>query len=185
MAGGIAGFIWGGLGGRVAMRILFLTSDDRVKGLTSDDGFEIGVITAATIFLLTFASILGTLAGAVFGLLRIVLGGPGWLVTLGVGITAAAVGGGLLVQADGIDFRVLEPLWLAVALFVLIPGLWGISVEPLTRRLVHVRAIFRTPPSYIERHYWGAAGTALGWLTMAALTTLGLIKLADDLSRLT
>ena len=37
-----SGAVIGGLGGRLAMRILFLTSGDGVKGLTSDDGFEIG-----------------------------------------------------------------------------------------------------------------------------------------------
>ena len=38
------------------MRIVLLTSDDRVRGLTSDDGFEIDVISVATIFLLIFTS---------------------------------------------------------------------------------------------------------------------------------
>jgi len=45
LAGGIAGFVWGGVGGRVAMRIVFLTSDDTVRGVISDDGFEIGRIS--------------------------------------------------------------------------------------------------------------------------------------------
>ncbi len=51
VAGMAAGLVWGGIGGRIAMRILFLTSDDRVRGLTSDDGFEIGTFSAATVFL--------------------------------------------------------------------------------------------------------------------------------------
>jgi hypothetical protein len=37
-AGGCA--VIGGLGVRLAMRILFLTSGDGVKGLTSDDGYK-------------------------------------------------------------------------------------------------------------------------------------------------
>ena len=48
-AGGMSGLLWGGVGGRVAMRVVLLTSDDRVRGLTSDDGFEIGRLSAATI----------------------------------------------------------------------------------------------------------------------------------------
>jgi hypothetical protein len=42
LIGALVGGIVGGLGGRLAMRILFLTSGDPVKGLISDDGFEIG-----------------------------------------------------------------------------------------------------------------------------------------------
>ena len=40
--GAISGAVIGGLGGRLVMRILLLTSDDTVRGVTSDDGFEIG-----------------------------------------------------------------------------------------------------------------------------------------------
>ena len=89
-AGGLAGLIWGGVGGRIAMRVVLMTSDDRVRGLTPDDGFEIGVISAATIFLLIFTAILGAIAGLVYGFLRMLLNGPQWLVTIAVGITAAA-----------------------------------------------------------------------------------------------
>ena len=95
------------------MRIVLLTSDDRVRGLTADDGFEIGVISAATIFLLIFTSILGAIAGLFYGLIRMLLKGPRWLIAIAVAVTAAAgAGGGLIVHADGIDFRLLEPLWL-------------------------------------------------------------------------
>ena len=38
-----------GIGGRIAMRVVFLTSNERVRGVTSDDGFEIGTFSAATI----------------------------------------------------------------------------------------------------------------------------------------
>ena len=37
--GAVCGAVIGGLGGRLAMRILFVTSDEAVKGLISDDGF--------------------------------------------------------------------------------------------------------------------------------------------------
>ena len=55
IAGGaeaVAGLVWGGIGGRIAMRVVFLSSNDGVRGLTSDDGFEIGTISSATMFLL-------------------------------------------------------------------------------------------------------------------------------------
>ncbi|MGI9648497.1 MAG: hypothetical protein ACR2OI_08265 [Acidimicrobiia bacterium] len=185
MAGALAGFFWGGIGGRLAMRILFLTSDERVRGITSDDGFEIGVITGATVFLLVFTAILGAMAGAVYGVLRMLLRGPRWLIAIGVGIAAAAGQGALVVKADGIDFRILEPLWLAVGLFLLITGAWGVSVVALTERLLRPGTVFRVLPSQIDRRYGGAFGSTLGWLALLAITTLGIIDLARDIAKLT
>ena len=185
-AGGLAGLIWGGVGGRIAMRVVLMTSDDRVGGLTSDDGFEIGVISAATIFLLIFTAILGAIAGLVYGFLRMLLNGPQWLVTIAVGITAAAgAGGGMIVHADGIDFRLLEPLALTVSLFLLIPGAGGVTVVVLTERLLK-SSVGRPPmPTHIDRRIWGTTGNVVGWLVLATITTLGLVDLARDLARLT
>jgi len=42
-SGAIAGALVGGIGGRLAMLLLRLTSPDAVTGMISDDGFEIGV----------------------------------------------------------------------------------------------------------------------------------------------
>ena len=186
VAGTLAGFVWGGVGGRVAMRILFLTSDERLRGLISDDGFEIGRISGDTIFLLIFTSILGALAGLVYGLLRMLLRGPKWLVASAVGATVAAgAGGGLIVRADGIDFRVLEPLWLAVGLFLLIPGAWGVTVVLLTERLLRPGTLYQKLPSQINKRYWGPIGNTLGWLILTGITTIGLIDLTRDLATLT
>lgn len=43
-AGLIAGALVGGLGGRIAMFILRLTSDPSLRGLTTDDDFTIGIV---------------------------------------------------------------------------------------------------------------------------------------------
>ena len=186
LAGGVAGLIWGGVGGRVAMRILFLTSDDRVRGLTSDDGFEIGVFSGATVFLLIFTAILGGLAGILYGLLRMVLRGPPWSIALGIAIAAAAGGGGgAIVQSHGIDFRVLEPLWLAVGLFLFIPAAWAVTVVPVTERLLRPGAVFAVLPSHINKRYWGTAGSTIGWLILVVIAGLGLANLARDLANLT
>jgi hypothetical protein len=37
---------------------------------------------------------------------------------------------------DGIDFRVLAPLWLAVAMFIALPGLYGLMMSVLAERLL-------------------------------------------------
>lgn len=185
MAGMLAGFVWGGIGGRIAMRVLFLTSSDVVGGLISDDGFEIGRISADTIVLLIFTTILGAIAGLLYGLLRMLIRGPRWLIAIAVGVAAAAgAGGGLIVNAEGIDFRVLDPLWLAVGLFLLIPAAWGVTVVPLTERLLQPGAVFKTLPAQIDKRFWGPLGSALGWLILAAVTAFGLVDLVDDLERL-
>ena len=83
------------------MRVLFLTSHG-VDGRISDDGFEIGLFSPATVFLLVFASVVGTVGGLAFGLLRVWLRGPRLLVAIGLAIAASAVaGGGFLVHGRG------------------------------------------------------------------------------------
>ncbi len=165
--------------------MLFLTSDERVRGLTSDDGFEIGVISGATVFLLIFTLFLGALGGLIYGITRRVLRGPTWMVAVAVAVTAAAGEGALIVTADGIDLRLLEPLWLAVGLFVLIPGAWGVSVVVLTDRLLRPGTVFRSLPHQIDRRYLGTIGSAFAWLALTSITALGLVELIRDVARLT
>ena len=44
------------------------------------------------------------------------------------GLAAAAVAGSMLVHRDGIDFTLLKPTWLAVGLFVALPGVFGMLI---------------------------------------------------------
>ena len=48
-----------------------------------------------------------------------------WFRRLTTGLAAAVVAGSMLVHADGIDFTILKPTWLAIGLFVALPGLFG------------------------------------------------------------
>ncbi len=102
------------------MGVLRVTSPDTVRGRISDDGFEIGQISAATVFLLAITTGLGAVVGVVYIAVRRAVPGRwgrwGWIF---VGTT---VGGSLLLHADGVDFNLLEPTWLAVTLFILIPA---------------------------------------------------------------
>jgi hypothetical protein len=178
-AGAVAGLIWGGIGGRIAMRVVFLTSDDRVRGVTSDDGFKVGTISSATMFLLILTTILGGLAGFAVGIIRMVTTGPTWAVAIGVSLAAAAYGGAGIVHTDGVDFRLLEPLWLTVGLFVLIPGLWGATVVVATERLLRFN-IEGLPPRVLRR-YWGASG----WMLLVGITAMGIRGLLADIATLT
>src|SRR5262245_14375558 len=60
LAGGIAGFGVGGLGGRVAMRIAALASGDQARGVVTEAGATVGRVTVeGTLFLLLFGGIGG------------------------------------------------------------------------------------------------------------------------------
>lgn len=179
-AGAIAGLVWGGIGGRLAMRIVFLTSDPGLRGVISDDGFEIGRFSGNTIFLLGFTLILGGLVGVVFGAIRALVAAPDRVLAPVIGVTAAAFGGGGIVHSGGIDFKILEPLWLTVGLFVLIPALWGFTVVPLATRLSPLLLKTNDPPTAAA----GRAGRIAGWLFLAAVYFRGATDLVDDIADL-
>ena len=178
-AGAAAGLVWGGIGGRIAMRVVFLTSNEHVRGLTSDDGFEIGTFSGATMFLLIVTTILGGMAGFGVGIIRMVTSGPTWAVAIGISLAAASFGGASIVHTDGVDFRLLDPLWLTVGLFVLIPGLWGATVVVVTERLL--RRYTTGLPLLVHRRYWGATG----WILLVGVTTFGIRGLVADIATLT
>lgn len=186
LAGFIAGFVWGGIGGRVAMRVLFLTSSDSVRGVTSDDGFEIGRISGDTIFLVISMSFLGAILGAAYGLFRVLIQGPIWMVSAGMAAAlGAGAGGGLIVSADGIDFRFLDPLWLAIGLFIFLPAAWAATVVLATERLLHSTSFFRVALPGVDARPFGTLGSLIAWASLAVATTLGIIDLLDDIDQLT
>jgi hypothetical protein len=131
-AGAIAGFVVGGIGGRLAMLLLRLTSPDYVIGMTSDDDFEIGVVSLQTFNLLFGLAAVGGVVGVLYGALRSAIPSrlrlPVW-----VGFWAC-LGGANFVHEDGIDFTVLEPALLAIVFFVALPGIAAAVVVLLVER---------------------------------------------------
>jgi hypothetical protein len=126
VSGVSAGALLVGLGSRVAMLILRLTSPDSVHGVESDDGFTIGEVTiGGTYNLLQLGAVVGIIGAAAYLWVAPWLIGPTWFRRLTTGLAAAAVAGSMLVHADGIDFTVLKPTWLAIGLFVALPGVFG------------------------------------------------------------
>jgi hypothetical protein len=120
-AGGAGGALIGGVGGRLAMFLLRLTSDPAVRGIESDDGFVIGrfdVMSTLGLLLLT------TILGAIVGL--IVIAGRPFLprkaMPVAWAVAGAIAGGALLIHQDGVDFNALDPPALAIALFIAIPA---------------------------------------------------------------
>ena len=142
VAGGLTGLVVVGIGGRLAMLLLRLTSEQNVRGVLSDDGFVIGRVTlSGTYNLCAVGAGLGVVAAAVYTWVAPWLMGPTWFRRVTCALGAGAVIGGILVNGDGVDFTRLEPTWLAIALFVAIPaafgGLVGIAVD--RARLVAAR----------------------------------------------
>jgi hypothetical protein len=132
--GAIVGAVVGGIGGRLAMLGLRLTSDERVLGVTTDDGFEIGQFTTATFFLLMVTAGLGAATGAAYFVAREALPQHGRPL-----LWAAAVG--LLVGADllkpqSLDFTLLDPRSFAVASFVLLPTVAAFLIAFTLERLL-------------------------------------------------
>lgn len=126
----VAGFTIAGVGGRLAMFLLRVTSGSHVVGLESDDGFIIGRVTSAS-----FGLIAALTAGAVIVMAPLYMIARRWVPSRWrvpvFAVVLGLVGGGALVHADGIDFTLLTPRWLAVGLFVLIPAAFAAALEPL------------------------------------------------------
>src|SRR4051812_49196511 len=134
LIGAATGAVVGGLGGRAAMRILFLTTGDEVKGLTSDDGFSIGRFTLNdTIGLVVLCSVLGIIAALLYLVAQPFVGRFDFVVPA-MGLFYGIVGGAAIVKPDGVDFTALEPAALAIVLFVAICAGFGAIVCALVNR---------------------------------------------------
>lgn len=163
--GFVTGLLIGGVGGRLAMFVLRLTSDPALRGAETDDGFTIGIFSAQTIFLLGVTAGLGILGGLFYLIVR------GWIpdrwrvvvMTVYVGL----VGGTGLVRPDGIDFRALSPLPLAVAMFVAIAVAYGAAMPWFTERMLREDSVMR-------RRLWA---WIVGLLPLAAANIIGFLVL--------
>ena len=140
-AGAVAGLLVGGVGGRIAMLVLRLTSNPLLHGATTDDGFTIGIVSASTLFLLVLTTIVGATVGAGYLLVRTWL--PEHLRPWVAGILGALVGGARIVRPGGIDFTLLDPLPLAVAMFIAIPAGVGIATSLLAERFLRDGSTFQ------------------------------------------
>lgn len=140
-SGFVCGLLIGGVGGRLAMFVLRLTSDPALRGLKTDDGFTIGVFSSETVFLLGVTAGLGILGGVFYLIVR------GWIPerwrVVVMTVYFGLVGGGGILRPDGIDFTLLSPLPLAVAMFIAIPVAYGAAMPWLTERLSREGSVMR------------------------------------------
>jgi len=167
LGGLIAGLVVGGIGGRLAMLVLRLTSDPALRGLETDDGFVIGRFSGDTFFLLIFTTLFGLLGGLFYLLVRSLV--PLRLRPGLTGIFGGIVGGALVISPGGIDFTRLEPLSLAIALFVALPALYGVALSLLVERLLGKDSVLNRTGA------WSWAAVVLALVPVALTGPFGLI----------
>lgn len=178
VAGAALGVLLGGVGGRLGMSLLAQLNPEDAGSRTSDD-FVIGRVSADTIFLLGATLQFGLGGAFVFALIRPALSGPGWARTVCCAAGAAVMAGLLLLLLNEDDFANLQPSWVAVGVFLVIPAAYGAGLVMLTDRWLRPRSWFRTAPLG-----WVAA-TLLLWLPMPLLLPLiGLWCLRAGIERL-
>jgi hypothetical protein len=132
----LLGLLIGGVGGRLAMMLLARMNPD-ATGTTSDDGFRIGQFTVgATLQLLLTGTFFGLLGACIYAVVRHLMIGPRWFQVLCIAGGPAVVVGSEIVHSGGVDFVLLEPLWLAIGLFLAIPALYAALLTLVAERWV-------------------------------------------------
>ncbi len=121
---------------RLAM-FLLVVLNPQAAGVTSDDGFVMGQFTLSGSFNLMFlaGTLFGVLGSGLYAALRGLLVGPGWFRLLSISVGGGVTVGALAVH-DGIDFRLLDPAGLAVAIFVALPVLYVALLHVASERLL-------------------------------------------------
>jgi hypothetical protein len=173
LAGALAGLVWGGIGGRLAMLALRLTTPHAV-GATSDDGFEIGQVTlGGTLNLALVTTVAGAVAGVAYVAVR--TGLPPAARAPMAALFGAAVGGVSFISPDGIDQRLLEPRWLTVGAFIALPSAAALTIALIVERLGR-RGPKALPPA---APHTARATRIVVTLTGVLLITVAAIGLAD------
>jgi hypothetical protein len=176
--GVVTGWVTVGVLGRLAMLVI-ARANPEAAGLTSDDGFEIGTFTldGSLNLLVVGGTFFGVLSAVFYLLLRPLMIGPGWFRLLSVSVGAGVVVGSMLVHTEGVDFTALQPVWLTVGLFVLLPVAHVAVLSFTAERLLVRQQVGRwTPPGLVA------------WPSRAALAVLfavAVLDLANDVATLT
>ena len=166
LAGAIAGFVVGGIGGRFAMRLLAMLAGSSSAGAVTESGGVIGEVTqAGTRGLLLGTTIVGGVVGLIYMGIRQWLPGSRRWKPLTFGIFVLLIFGGLTFEGEKRDFLLVPPL-LGIVLFSSLFILYGLVVALVAERF-EPDASFRADRSVAR---------VIGYFVMAALYGLGLIQ---------
>jgi hypothetical protein len=174
-AGLVVGVLVAGLGSRLVMRILALV-DERAVGSFTENGNQVGDITlGGTLGLIAFVGIPnGILAGLIVFAVRRWLPDDGLWRGLTFSAVLLALLGGTVIDPENVDFLILEPPGLAVALFGLLFVAAGFVLPPLAGRW---------GPG-VPRFLYRTDVTVAGAILIAAVTVFGLVQLGQDIAEL-
>lgn len=169
LLGLVVGLVVGGGGSRLAMRIVALANDE-FTGTLTDAGERVGEISAGGTFFLLFAGALfGMFGGAAYALLRAWLPQQALLRALvfGLGLLAFTAFFQGLVNADGVDFELFQPVALSIAMFAALPLLYALALTFLAGRFAP------GPFGPLRRSTALVGGAAIAVFIAAGLTQFG------------
>lgn len=173
VAGAAAGLVAGGIGSRLAMKVVALVAGAAARGRITENGNTIGDFTAeGTIFLLAFGAALGTVGGLLYVALRPWLLPAGRWRGLGFGALLLAIGRAGVIDSHNFDFTRFGSPALNVALFAALALAFGLLVAPLADWLD--RRAPRPEPARVAQLGAPGRGALLAVLLVPALLTLGL-----------
>jgi len=148
------------------MRLLAVTSPTSARGRVTDDLAIVGRISlTGSLGLALFTTLAGAIGGLVYVWVRRVLPTARGARVLLFGIFAGSIGGALFVHDHpSFDYTVLTPAWLAIALFIALPLVFGLLVSLLVE-------VIDTPTGWLRR---APTALVLGAGGLVALPTLPL-----------
>jgi hypothetical protein len=79
----------------------------------------------------------GLVGACVYALVRHLMIGPRWFQVVSIAGGPAVVVGAEIVHSGGVDFVLLEPVWLAIGLFLAIPALYAAVLTLVAERWLH------------------------------------------------
>lgn len=139
LAGLVAGFLVGGLGGRLFMRIVASTASPLVQGATTEAGASIGEITAeGSVGLIMFVGVFSGMIGAFFfATFRPWLQWTGRYLGLAFGVVLIAVGSASsdMLNPDNPDFFLLGNGVFVVSLIFVLFLAFGVVITSAYRQL--------------------------------------------------
>ena len=173
LAGLVAGFLAGGVGSRLAMRVSAIAAGPGQRGVLTETGNRVGEITLdGTLFLLLFG---GVFAGFFGGLVYIAV--RPWLPRSGrwrgpaFGALLLAVFGSVIIEGENFDFSRFGPPLLNIGLFASLFILFGLAAAPLADRAD--RAFPAVPPARRPRLATLGAYALLGAAAIVGTLPIG------------